>query len=231
MKTIFKLLTVAAIAASSNALYTIRDIDETDSACANGTVVSNKTTTVNGIDIQFTTFNCAPDAGGLQADFLIFPIPIIPFFPWPIFGWPFFPPPPPPKPPKPTKTTSSSIASPSPSSVNVCNVPCTDSCGHLGDLPPISEDCQQIYDSINITSGSIAPTFDVQSNHIEQLTFGTCRVFFENFSNVTVTYCWSALSSQAQGAGTACFPPVQPVNSAGFCSPSTGAWQVGVAHS
>ncbi|KAI0086745.1 hypothetical protein BDY19DRAFT_958418 [Irpex rosettiformis] len=103
----------------------------------------------------------------------------------------------------------------------------TDSCGHLGDLPPVSEDCQQIFDSINITSGSIAPTFDVQSFHIQQLTFGTCRVFFENFSNVTQTFCWSALSQQAQGADSACFPPVQPVNSAGFCAPSDGSWQVG----
>jgi hypothetical protein len=39
-----------------------------------------------------------------------------------------------------------------------------------------------------------APTFVVPPNSIQQLTFETCRVFFENFSTTkTLTFCWDAL--------------------------------------
>ncbi|KAI0686884.1 hypothetical protein BC835DRAFT_430575 [Cytidiella melzeri] len=233
MKAVLQLFALAAVVSTSNALYTNRDVADAESVCASGTVVSNTTLNLNGIDIEFATFDCAPASTSFAVDLriggIIIPIPI---FPWPIFPFPL-----PPIKPRPTKTiaststSTSASASPTPTTVNVCDVACTNSCGSLGDLPPISEDCQQIYDALNITSGSIAPTFDIPSNNIHQLTFGTCRVFFENFSNETVTFCWSALSQEAQGAGSACFPPVQPVNSAGYCTPSDGSWQVGVAHS
>ncbi|KAI0338161.1 hypothetical protein BDW22DRAFT_1338579, partial [Trametopsis cervina] len=103
----------------------------------------------------------------------------------------------------------------------------SDSCATNGDLPPISEDCQTIYNSITILQGSIAPTFDVPSNGIQQLTFGTCRVFFSNFSPKTITYCWTSLSTQASAAGTLCFPPTQPVQSLGLCNSADKTWQVG----
>ncbi|KAI0769486.1 hypothetical protein BC629DRAFT_1442179 [Irpex lacteus] len=240
MKAHFHLVSLVALAACSNALYTKRDTDDTPSVCPSGAVISNTTLTLNNIDVQFATVDCTPStapSANLNIGGIIIPIPI---FPFPIFPLPFpfpFPFPAPPSKPKPTKTktvtstivgtSTTSSAAPTPTSINVCDVPCTDACGHLGDLPPISEDCQQIFDSINITSGSIAPTFDVQMNNIHQLTFGTCRVFFENFSNQTLTFCWDTLSQQAQAADAACFPPVQPVNSAGFCAPSDGSWQVG----
>ena len=38
-----------------------------------------------------------------------------------------------------------------------------------------------------------ASTFSVAPNTIEQLTFGTCRFWFQNNSNSTLTECWTAL--------------------------------------
>ncbi|KAI0259509.1 hypothetical protein BC834DRAFT_833413, partial [Gloeopeniophorella convolvens] len=83
-------------------------------------------------------------------------------------------------------------------------------CEDLGDLPPISEDCQTLDNAVTILSGSINPTFVVQSLHQQVLTFGTCRYFFTNLASSPLEYCWSSLSTQASAAGAACFPPVNP---------------------
>ncbi|KAI0338166.1 hypothetical protein BDW22DRAFT_1338372, partial [Trametopsis cervina] len=106
-----------------------------------------------------------------------------------------------------------------------------DTCGSLGDLPPISEDCATIFDSITILNGSVPSTFDVPPNSIQQLTFGTCRVFFENLSpSQTITSCWTALANEASAAGTLCFPPTQPVKSLGLCTAASGLWAVGCVY-
>lgn len=42
----------------------------------------------------------------------------------------------------------------------------TDSCGSLGDLPPISEDCQKIFDSITISDGSIGASHIVPHSRL-----------------------------------------------------------------
>ncbi|KAI0781555.1 hypothetical protein BC629DRAFT_565264 [Irpex lacteus] len=135
--------------------------------------------------------------------------------------------------PLPPSTVSSSPASaPTAPATNVCDQLCSNTCGSLGDLPPISEDCQTIFDSITILGGSIAPTFNVAPNSIQQLTFGTCRVFFENLStSQTLTFCWSALANTSSAVGTLCFPPTQPVRSLGLCTAQSGIWAVGIAHS
>ncbi|KIP01533.1 hypothetical protein PHLGIDRAFT_17135 [Phlebiopsis gigantea 11061_1 CR5-6] len=146
-----------------------------------------------------------------------------------------------PPPPPPTSVASSSSSAPAStpsSSANACSqvfmTPSdgprplgTDTCGHIGDLPPISEDCQTIVDSITIMNGSISSTFNVAPNTIEQLTFGTCRFWFQNNSNATLTECWTALAQAASVAESACFPPVQPVQSVGLCTPADASWQIG----
>ncbi|EKM51284.1 uncharacterized protein PHACADRAFT_200104 [Phanerochaete carnosa HHB-10118-sp] len=215
MARLSSILTFAVLAATSSAAHVLRD---TSSGCTNPGVVSNQTLSLNGVDIQWTTLSCAVAAQ--PGENFIFPIPL-PF--------PFFPPSPK---PKPTTTVVSTPTAPPPvPTTDVCNQVCTDACGSLGDLPPISEDCQQIFNSITILNSSISPNFVVNSSSIEQLTFGTCRVFFENFSNGTMSECWTTLSNAAEAAGTLCFPPTQPVNSAAFCSPADGSWQIGIAHS
>lgn len=96
-----------------------------------------------------------------------------------------------------------------------------------------------------------APTSIVQPGHIQQLTFGTCRFFFENFNTVPLEFCWQDLVSfpshsrpqvlmnvtdvfgiDAQGnngsaAAAACFPPVQPVNSLAECVAPSLSWEIG----
>ncbi|KIP01534.1 hypothetical protein PHLGIDRAFT_123266 [Phlebiopsis gigantea 11061_1 CR5-6] len=221
------LVAFAALATAASAGVIARD-PSVPSACQGPSVALNTTI---GAGVQLTTFNCeslqtAPSSAdtvttSLKEDLVI----VIPF---PIFPFPLPKPKPKPTTSHVTSTSSAPVATPT---ADVCNELCTNSCGSIGDLPPISEDCQQIFNSITILQGSIAPTFTVESNQIQQLTFGTCRVFFENFSNETVSECWSTLSNVSEAAGTQCFPPTQPVNSAGFCSPSDASWQIGIAHS
>ncbi|KAI0776865.1 hypothetical protein BD413DRAFT_231158 [Trametes elegans] len=114
---------------------------------------------------------------------------------------------------------------------DVCGEICINQCGDSGELPPTTEDCATIVDAITILNGSISPSFEVDPGHVQTLAFGTCRFFFENFSPFAMTSCWLSFSQTASAAASACLPPVQPVNSEGFCTMSDGSWRVGVAHS
>ncbi|KAH9895796.1 hypothetical protein C8Q73DRAFT_451769 [Cubamyces lactineus] len=115
--------------------------------------------------------------------------------------------------------------------VNVCGELCSDVCGDSGSLPPVTEDCATIVDAVTILNGSVAPTFEVDSGHVQTLSFGTCRFFFENFSPFPMSNCWLSFVQIASAAASACLPPVQPVNSEGLCVASDGTWRIGVAHS
>lgn len=115
--------------------------------------------------------------------------------------------------------------------VDVCGLICNTFCGSLGDLPPTTEDCQTIKDAIQIFAGNAAPTFVVQPSHIQQLTFGTCRFFFENLGSEPEEYCWQDLANTGSAAAAACFPPTNPVNSLASCKAPDGTWELGVSHS
>ncbi|RDX44664.1 hypothetical protein OH76DRAFT_1052341 [Lentinus brumalis] len=105
---------------------------------------------------------------------------------------------------------------------------CTDVCAESGSLPPTSEDCATVFDAITIFN----TTFSVSANRAQTLSFGTCRIFFQNFSpSSPVTFSWTNLATVATGAAAACFPPHQPVMSEGLCVAPDGAWRVGIAHS
>ncbi|KAI0031086.1 hypothetical protein K488DRAFT_52838 [Vararia minispora EC-137] len=105
-------------------------------------------------------------------------------------------------------------------------------CGQdaLGQLPPTSSDCQVIIESIQIFEGNSSPTFVVDPLHIQQLTFGTCRFFFENLGSVSLEYCWQDLANMGSLAATSCFPPVQPQNTLAICEALDTSWEVGCVH-
>ncbi|KAI0739502.1 hypothetical protein C8Q80DRAFT_1274562 [Daedaleopsis nitida] len=113
---------------------------------------------------------------------------------------------------------------------DVCGELCINVCTNSGTLPPTTDDCAVIMDAVTIFNGSHAPDFTVSNGHAQVLSFGTCRMFFENFSPNPLAYCWLSLGQVASAAGSACLPPVQPVNSEGFCIANTGLWRVGIAH-
>ncbi|TBU28806.1 hypothetical protein BD309DRAFT_957403 [Dichomitus squalens] len=127
-----------------------------------------------------------------------------------------------------TSVTKRQTATPIP---NICGEICQNVCSDSGNLPPTTEDCQTIVDAITILNGSVSPTFTVDGGHAQTLTFGTCRFFFENLALDSVENCWLAFGQTAAAAGSACFPPVQPVHSEGLCLSADGLWQVGAAHS
>ncbi|KAI0653131.1 hypothetical protein C8Q70DRAFT_652536 [Cubamyces menziesii] len=114
---------------------------------------------------------------------------------------------------------------------NVCGELCSNVCGDSGNLPPVTEDCETIVNAITILNGSISPSFEVDPDHVQTLSFGTCRFFFENFSPFPMSNCWLSFVQIASAAADACLPPVQPVNSEGLCVASDATWRIGVAHS
>ncbi|RDX44669.1 hypothetical protein OH76DRAFT_1359250, partial [Lentinus brumalis] len=100
-------------------------------------------------------------------------------------------------------------------------------CADLGLLPPVTEDCQQLVNAITILNGQIPPEFTVDANHVQTISFGTCRFFFENVGPQPLTYCWLSLAQTASAAASACLPPSQPVLSEGLCISSDETWEVG----
>ncbi|KAF8509418.1 hypothetical protein BU17DRAFT_56119, partial [Hysterangium stoloniferum] len=117
---------------------------------------------------------------------------------------------------------------PPPAPKDVCNNSCSLSCTNVtGILPPISDDCQTIANSISILQNIQSPTFTVDPGHVDTLSFQTCNMFFENVSPSTLEYCWSSLATNGIAAGGNCFPPNQPFFSEGLCTATDGTWAVG----
>ncbi|PCH35963.1 hypothetical protein WOLCODRAFT_166574 [Wolfiporia cocos MD-104 SS10] len=117
--------------------------------------------------------------------------------------------------------------------VDVCDALCSNSCNSdSGDVPPAVDDCSTIVNAIEIMSGSgtMSTTFVVEPDDVMQLTYSTCRFFFENMSGDTLEYCWDALSDTASSSVTECFPSTQSLYSEGLCQASSGTWAVGAAH-
>ncbi|KAA1470997.1 hypothetical protein DENSPDRAFT_85298 [Dentipellis sp. KUC8613] len=131
-----------------------------------------------------------------------------------------------------TATSTLTVSpSPSPTPKDVCGIPCNTTCSEVGQLPPTTDDCQVIKDSIAIFQGNAAPTFTVDPLHITQLTFGTCRFFFENLGTVPLEYCWQDLANTGSLAATQCFPPNSPFSTLATCEAADSSWEVGVSHS
>ncbi|KAI0808079.1 hypothetical protein C8Q74DRAFT_111945 [Fomes fomentarius] len=110
---------------------------------------------------------------------------------------------------------------------DVCSEICLNACAHPTQLPPASEDCEAIVNAITILNGSVPAGFTVDPNHVQTLTFGTCRFFFQNFAANPLSYCWLSLAQQASAAGASCFPQ----NTEGDCVATTGLWRAGAGHS
>jgi len=121
--------------------------------------------------------------------------------------------------------------SPTPSATNVCGALCDTTCSSQGQLPPSGSDCDVLVESIGVFQGTQTPTFVVQPMHIQQLTFQTCRLFFENLGTVPLEYCWQDLANTGSLAASTCFPPTMPVQSLGICEALDTTWEVGVGHS
>ncbi|KAI0643209.1 hypothetical protein C8Q79DRAFT_165044 [Trametes meyenii] len=130
-----------------------------------------------------------------------------------------------------TVTVSGSAAAPTSTAINVCGEICTTVCAQSGRVPPSNDDCATLVDSITVLESQLPPTFDVAPNHVQTITFGTYRFFFENVGLTTLEYCWLDLAQVASASGNACFPPVQPTMSEGLCIPRDANWEAGVAHS
>ncbi|EIM85146.1 uncharacterized protein STEHIDRAFT_158836 [Stereum hirsutum FP-91666 SS1] len=210
------LTVVASLSAPVLSLY-VRTDTSTSPACP---AVANQSITVGAHTVMLVDLACSD----VTADMVDI------FFPP---GWPFTP-----IAPKSTATltdtvtvTATATASSTPTNaINVCGTVCNTLCTQSGQLPPTMNDCQVVKEAIQIFEGNSSPTSIVQPGHIQQLTFGTCRFFFENLNTVPLEFCWQDLGNNGSAAADACFPPVQPVNPSAECVAPTLSWEIGVGH-
>ncbi|KAI0321241.1 hypothetical protein OF83DRAFT_1100406 [Amylostereum chailletii] len=137
------------------------------------------------------------------------------------------------------------VPSPTPSAIDVCGGICNTTCSEVGQLPPTTDDCQVIKDAVAIFQGNAcrlfsairsahksngdcaAPTFIADPLHTQQLTFGTCRFFFENLGTDSVEYCWNDLANTGSASASQCFPPSMPFSTLAVCEALDNTWEVG----
>ncbi|KAI0776870.1 hypothetical protein BD413DRAFT_469227, partial [Trametes elegans] len=123
--------------------------------------------------------------------------------------------------------TVTAAASPTATGTNVCGEICNTVCAISGAVPPANADCEALVNAVNALSEEISPTFIVAPNHVQSISSGTCRFFFENLGSKPLEFCWSSLAQTAQAAGNACLPPVKPTMTEGLCIAPNGSWEVG----
>lgn len=67
------------------------------------------------------------------------------------------------------------------------------SCQNVTAQAPASSDCAILIDSTQAISQAAGPTFLVQPDNFELVTFGTCALEWTNFGCDTLEYCWDEL--------------------------------------
>ncbi|EIW65234.1 uncharacterized protein TRAVEDRAFT_17014 [Trametes versicolor FP-101664 SS1] len=130
-----------------------------------------------------------------------------------------------------TVTATVTAAAPTPTLANVC---AETSCGQPGgiiNLPPSTEDCARLVDTLNtaLTTPGSSPFIDVAPDQMFSATHGTCKFSFWNFSPTTLETCVLSVIRSASAAVSGCLEGAQPAAvSEGLCLANDGLWEVTV---
>lgn len=71
----------------------------------------------------------------------------------------------------------------------VCN------CQNVTAQAPLSSDCATLISATQVVSQAEGPTFTVEPDNFELISFGTCALEWTNFACETLEYCWDELVS------------------------------------
>jgi len=96
------------------------------------------------------------------------------------------------------------------------------SCQNVTAQAPASSDCAILIDSTQAIAQAAGPTFLVQPDNFELVTFGTCALEWTNFGCDTLEYCWDELGSTAGVVNQLCFE--QGGGTAAACNADDDLW-------
>ena len=87
---------------------------------------------------------------------------------------------------------------------------------------PASSDCSILIDSTEAIAQAAGPTFVVQPDNFELITFGTCALEWTNFGCEPLEYCWDELGSTGGVVNQLCFE--QGGGTAAACNADDDLW-------
>lgn len=95
-------------------------------------------------------------------------------------------------------------------------------CQDVTDNSPNPNDCSILIDSTEVLAQTEGPTFIVQPDSFELITFQSCGLEFTNFANTPLEYCWDELASTGGLANQVCFQENE--GTAAACDANDGLW-------
>jgi len=98
----------------------------------------------------------------------------------------------------------------------VCN------CQNVTATPPLSSDCAILIASAGPISQATGPTFLVEPDNFELISFATCALEWTNFGCSTLEYCWDELANTGGVVNQLCFE--QGGGTAAACNANDDLW-------
>ena len=95
-------------------------------------------------------------------------------------------------------------------------------CQNVTAQAPASSDCASLIESTEAIAQAAGPTFVVQPDNFELITFGTCALEWTNFGCEPLEYCWDELGSTGGVVNQLCFE--QGGGTAAACNADDDLW-------
>ncbi|EJD00462.1 uncharacterized protein FOMMEDRAFT_148236 [Fomitiporia mediterranea MF3/22] len=96
-------------------------------------------------------------------------------------------------------------------------------CQNVTAKAPASGDCNTLVNSLSVVSQAAGPTFIVQPDSFELVSFNTCALEFTSFSNTPLEYCWDELANTGGLVNQVCFEQANG-GTAAACNSNNGLW-------
>ncbi|PAV14991.1 hypothetical protein PNOK_0954400 [Pyrrhoderma noxium] len=97
-------------------------------------------------------------------------------------------------------------------------------CQNVTALAPVPDDCSALIDSTQVIAQAAGPTFTVEPDNFELISFKTCALEFTNLGCDTIEYCWDELGSTGGVVNQLCFE--EGGGSAAACNANDDLWLV-----
>ncbi|KLO16867.1 hypothetical protein SCHPADRAFT_901185 [Schizopora paradoxa] len=98
----------------------------------------------------------------------------------------------------------------------VCN------CQNVTATAPLSTDCATLISATQVVAQAEGPTFTVEPDNFELISFGTCALEWTNFACETLEYCWDELGNTGGVVNQLCFE--QGGGTAAACNANDDLW-------
>ncbi|KAI5122262.1 hypothetical protein M0805_007126 [Coniferiporia weirii] len=95
-------------------------------------------------------------------------------------------------------------------------------CQNVTASAPVSSDCATLISSTSVISQAAGPTFTVEPDNFELISFGTCALEWTNLGCDTLEYCWDEMADTGGVVNQLCFE--EGGGTAAACTANDDLW-------